>query len=75
LTTKLTPPEGFPAGLSQPSLRALQTAGITRLEQVAKLSEAEFSRLHGVGPKSVNLICDALAAAGLSYAQSATQTD
>lgn len=58
----------LPAGLSQPALRALAGAGCTRLEQVARLSEAEIKRLHGIGPKATILLRQALKARGLSFA-------
>ncbi len=62
------PEDDLPQGLSQPARRALLQAGCTRLEQVARLSEAELSRLHGIGPKSIRQLREALAASGLSFA-------
>ena len=59
---------GFVDGLSAPARRALADAGYTRIEQFTKLSEAEVGRLHGMGPKGVELIRRALAAKGLSFA-------
>lgn len=50
----------LPTGLSKPAIRALAGAGYLRLEQFAKLSEAEVLQLHGVGPKAMDLIRDAL---------------
>jgi hypothetical protein len=61
---------GFPAGLSQPALRALLGAGYTSLAQLAAVSEADLLRLHGMGPKGTRLLREALAAAGLSFAES-----
>jgi len=58
---------GFVDGLSAPARRALADAGYTRIEQFTKLSEAEVGRLHGMGPKGVELIRRALAAKGLSF--------
>ncbi|MBD3917872.1 hypothetical protein H8B09_03835 [Paenibacillus sp. PR3] len=58
---------GFPEGLAQPALRALRNAGITRLEQLTTLTEVEFKGLHGVGPKAVTLLRQALEAKGLSF--------
>ena len=55
-------------GLSRPARRALANAGYTRIEQFTKLSEAEVGRLHGMGPKGVELIRRALASQGLSFA-------
>lgn len=58
----------FPAGLSEPARRALAGAGYTRLEQLSRVSEAEIKRLHGMGPKGIRLLREALAARGLSFA-------
>jgi hypothetical protein len=57
----------FVAGLPKPARRALANAGYTRLEQFTELTEAEVGRLHGMGPKGVELIRRALAAKGLSF--------
>jgi hypothetical protein len=58
----------FPAGLSQPALRALTAAGYTRLDQFTKVKEADILKLHGVGPKAIELIRSALKAKGQSFA-------
>jgi hypothetical protein len=58
----------LPAGLASPARRALAQAGCERLEQVARLSEAEVRRLHGVGPNAVAQLRRALAERGLSFA-------
>ena len=60
--------DDLPPGLSQPARRALASVGCARLEQVAKLSEAQVKRLHGMGPKGVEQLRTALAARGLSFA-------
>lgn len=62
----------FPAGVSQPALRALHGAGIQRLEQLAAFSEAELLKLHGMGPKALGLLRQALEARGLQFAASPT---
>lgn len=58
----------FPTGIGKPALRALDAAGYTRLEQLANVREADLRRLHGMGPKSMGLLRDALAAQGLTFA-------
>ena len=58
----------LPIELSNPARRALVGAGYVRLEQFTRLSEAEVLRLHGMGPKGVEMIRRALAAKGLSFA-------
>jgi len=65
----------FPAGLSQPALRALAGAGYMRLDQLATVREADVLRLHGMGPKAIDLLRRALAAKGLSFAGSALEKD
>jgi deazaflavin-dependent oxidoreductase (nitroreductase family) len=58
----------FPAGLSQPALRALDSAGYTRLEQLVQVTESDLHKLHGMGPKGINLLRSALNARGLAFA-------
>jgi hypothetical protein len=52
--------------LGAPATRALEAAGCQGLSQVAELSEAELLALHGMGPKAVRIVREALAAKGLS---------
>lgn len=58
----------FPAGIGQPAMRALVGAGYTDLNQLTTVSEAELKKLHGVGPKALRILGEALAAKGLSFA-------
>jgi hypothetical protein len=58
----------LPAGLAKPALRALTTAGYTRLDQFTTIKEAELLKLHGMGPKAIGLIRGALNARGQSFA-------
>ncbi len=53
--------------LAQPAQRALAGAGIQNLEQLARFSEAEIRRLHGMGPKALVQLRRALADHGLSF--------
>ncbi len=65
------PPESdsdFPAGLSAPARRAIEGAGIVRMEQLTTRTEAEVKKLHGMGPNAMEKIRRALAAQGLSFA-------
>lgn len=62
------PETNLPAGLAQPALRALAAGGIESLEQLSAFSEAEVRQWHGIGPKALDLLREALAAAGLSFA-------
>ena len=58
----------LPAGLSQPALRALIAAGYTRLDQFTAIKEADLRKLHGVGPKAIESIRNALKARGQALA-------
>lgn len=70
MTNKIDPKRGgFPLQLSQPALRALESAGYTRLEQLTAVSEKELQALHGMGPKGIRMLREALAEKGLSFAQ------
>ena len=64
-------PEDWPAGVASPARRALAAAGVTRLEQLTRISEAELLALHGMGPKAVRLLKAALAERGLALANPA----
>lgn len=69
-TTGDAQPSGsdLPGGLGKPATRALAAAGYSRLEQFASVSEAEILRLHGMGPKALGMIREALAARGQAFA-------
>jgi hypothetical protein len=57
--------------LSAPARRALAGAGYHRLAQLSEVREDEIARLHGMGPKALRELRDALAARGLSFASPA----
>lgn len=46
----------FPPGLSGPALRALAGAGIRSVADLAKWTEADLAKLHGMGPKALALL-------------------
>ena len=48
-----------------PATRALHAAGHLTLESLAGVATADLLALHGVGPRAVGIISDALTAAGL----------
>ncbi|WP_019144985.1 helix-hairpin-helix domain-containing protein [Aeromicrobium massiliense] len=58
----------LPSAIGRPATAALTAAGWTTLEQVAGRTRAELLALHGVGPKAVRLLDEALRAHGLSFA-------
>jgi hypothetical protein len=53
---------------SQPALSALLAAGYTRLDQLTAVTEADLRKLHGMGPKAIRILREALAAQGKSFA-------
>lgn len=58
--------------LAAPAQRALQSAGITSLKQLAKRTETELMQLHGMGPNALGKIREALKAQGLSFKEGKT---
>jgi uncharacterized protein YndB with AHSA1/START domain len=58
----------LPKGLSNPARRALAGASIENIEQLAQHTEAEIVELHGIGPSAMDLLRNALAAHGLTFA-------
>lgn len=60
---------GLPSGIGAPATRALTAAGFTNLEQLAGVPVAELAKLHGVGPKAIRVLGEALASCGLALGQ------
>jgi hypothetical protein len=58
----------LPEELSQPARRALSDAGIMRLAQVSHMQASEVAKLHGMGPKGIEILRRALRAKGLKFA-------
>lgn len=61
----------LPAGLGAPARRALAAAGYTSLAQLSAVAEADLLALHGMGPKALGQLREALAARGLAFAGAA----
>jgi uncharacterized protein YdhG (YjbR/CyaY superfamily) len=53
--------------VAAPAQRALQSAGITKLKQLTRFTEAELSQLHGMGPNALGKLREVLKAKGLSF--------
>ena len=53
--------------IGAPARRALAGIGITQLAQVGDLTEAQLSALHGIGPRAIGLLRQALDERGLSF--------
>ena len=55
--------------IGKPAKRALANLEIHTLEELTRLSEAEFLQLHGVGKKALQILKVALNDHNLSFAQ------
>jgi len=68
-TTDTTHPNksAFPTGVSGPALRALDSAGIRSIADLARWTEADLAALHGMGPKALDVLRSALEASGRSF--------
>lgn len=56
--------DDIPPGIGKPALRALAAAGYTSLDQLASASPDALGKLHGVGPKALRILREALAGRG-----------
>lgn len=70
----LEPANDFPPGLAKPALRALSAAGYTRLDQLTVITEADLLKYHGMGPKGISILRDALQARGKAFDEPGSQT-
>ena len=61
------PDTGFLSELSAPARRALEGEDITSLSELARHSEREILKLHGMGPASMSTLRKALQSNGLSF--------
>jgi hypothetical protein len=55
----------IPAKIAAPARRALDAAGYKSLAQVAKATERQLLALHGMGPRAIRQLREALAERGL----------
>ncbi len=62
----MTSEAGFPRSIGAPATRALVGAGYRELSQLAGVPAAELKKLHGMGPKALRLLQEALEQQGLS---------
>jgi len=53
--------------IGAPARDALRLEGYTRLEQLNGISEASLARIHGVGPKALRILREALAENGWAF--------
>lgn len=57
----------LPAGLSNPARNALAAAGLDNLAAVAAAGERQVAGLHGMGPKGMRILREAMQAAKLAF--------
>jgi len=57
----------LPNEIGRTAARVLSINGITSLREVATHSSRELLALHGIGPKAIAILGDALAAKGLRF--------
>ena len=60
--------------IGAPAQRALTAAGYTRLEQLTEVRSDDLLQLHGVGPKAIRILREALSEKGLSFANEGDNT-
>ena len=58
----------WPQGVAKPAQRALASAGFSELSQLTQISEADLLQLHGMGPKAIRHLREALAEQNLTFA-------
>ncbi len=59
----------FPSAIGRPATGALAHAGYSNLKQLTKVTEEELGKLHGMGPKALGVLREALKEKGLSFAK------
>ena len=69
-TPDVRPVGDLPDAIGRTAARELSSHGIGTLAQVAAHSQAELLAIHGVGPKAIRILGEALAAQGLAYRSS-----
>ncbi|TWT01418.1 DNA-binding protein [Planomicrobium sp. CPCC 101079] len=57
----------LPKGIGKPAEQAFSAAGYFQLEQFTQVSEKDILKLHGVGPKAVKVIQQALREKGWTF--------
>ena len=58
--------------IGAPATRALTAAGLTTLKQVSGTTERKLLAMHGVGPRAIRILREALSERGLTFAAEAS---
>jgi hypothetical protein len=61
------PAGDLPRSLGRPAIRAFARAGLVRIDQFSDVREADLRRMHGVGPKAIDGLRNALATTGRAF--------
>lgn len=64
------PIENLLRKLASPAQRAIQSTGVTTIEELAEMSETEIMGLHGIGKNAMKTIKAFMAENGLSFKKS-----
>jgi hypothetical protein len=62
----MTDGTSLPRSIGAPATRALNAAGYSTLEQLDGVPATELERLHGIGPRALRLLEEALRERGLT---------
>lgn len=69
-TPDFRPVGDLPDAIGKTAARELSLNGVATLAQVAAHTQRELLAIHGVGPKAVRILREALAERGLAYRES-----
>lgn len=71
-TPDVRPVGDLPNSMGKTAPRELQNAGIDSLQKASEYSERELLAIHGVGPKAIRLIREAMHEKGLALRSDST---
>lgn len=66
-TPDIRPVGDLPNSMGKTAPRELKYAGIDSLQKASEYTEKDLLAIHGVGPKAIRIMKDAMAAKGLSF--------
>lgn len=66
-TPDVRPVGDLPDAIGKTAARELAAYGVTCLRRLSEHSTKELLAIHGVGPKAIRILGDAMAAEGLTY--------
>jgi DNA-directed RNA polymerase alpha subunit len=70
MTSKEAATTEFPRSIGKIAARELALSGYTRFEHLTQVSKKTLLAIHGVGPKSLNILEEELKKRGLGYKDS-----